>query len=367
MENRYDRFYPGALWRDTEGKPIQAHGFSVFYDEAQKLYYWYGENKEKSKGGLFNKVWHWGVRCYKSEDLYNWQDMGLIIPPDPEDLQSPLHPTYCMDRPHILYCKKTGKYVAWLKIMVGLVNQCFSILTADRFEGPYTFVRKLFYPLDMDAGDFCLYADPETEKAYLWFERPHFQLVCATLDDTYTGLTGEHSVHYDGQKPPATREAPAVFKRDGKYYLFTSGTTGYYPNPSTVAVLTDPHGAYTDLGDPCIGDSGGTTFNSQITCVLQIPDTQKWVACADRWMPHWWVDVLSFWNQKMFKAQFRNYQPDMCPRRDPKLTGKEQWHSENTAVSRYVWLPVQWEGEKPVLRWQKQWRWEAEDVFVENM
>ena len=57
----YESFRPGQLWLDT--------------------------------------VWHWGVRCYTSRDLYNWEDKGLIIPPEPQNLDSPLHPTYCMDRP----------------------------------------------------------------------------------------------------------------------------------------------------------------------------------------------------------------------------------------------------------------------------
>ena len=88
-------------------KPIQAHGFSVFYNEKEKLWYWYGENKEKTVGGKQNTIWHWGVRLYTSPDLYSWTDKGLIIPPTPEDLTSPLHPTYQMDRPHILYNKTT--------------------------------------------------------------------------------------------------------------------------------------------------------------------------------------------------------------------------------------------------------------------
>ena len=43
-------------------------------------YYWYGENKEKTTGK--DEIWHWGVRCYTSKDLYNWEDRGLIIPPE---------------------------------------------------------------------------------------------------------------------------------------------------------------------------------------------------------------------------------------------------------------------------------------------
>lgn len=99
---RYDAFHPGKLWLDTEGKRIQAHGGSVI--QIDGVYYWYGENKEKTDGQ--NGIWHWGVRCYKSTDLYNWEDLGLIIPPEPEDPQSPLYPNNCMDRPHIIYNKK---------------------------------------------------------------------------------------------------------------------------------------------------------------------------------------------------------------------------------------------------------------------
>ena len=29
--NKYDRFYPGRVWLDTEGKRIQAHGGSVIF------------------------------------------------------------------------------------------------------------------------------------------------------------------------------------------------------------------------------------------------------------------------------------------------------------------------------------------------
>ena len=70
----YDAFYPGQVWLDTEGKRIQAHGGSVIYID--DTYYWYGENKEKTDGK--NGIWHWGVRCYSSKDLYNWKDEGLL-------------------------------------------------------------------------------------------------------------------------------------------------------------------------------------------------------------------------------------------------------------------------------------------------
>ena len=347
---------PGKIWLDTEGNPIQAHGFSVFYNEQEKLYYWYGENKEKTVGGKKNTVWHWGVRLYASPDLYNWTDKGLIIPPDPKDLTSPLHPTYCMDRPHIIYCGKTGKYVAWLKIMAGEVSQFMSVMTADKFEGPYTFANKIYKPLDMDTGDFALHVDSETKKAYIFFERPHFQLICATLTDDYTAVTGEYSVHYDNLLPPYTREAPTYFERNGKKYLFTSGTSGYFPNPSRVCVFKDYHGEYLDLGDPCIGDKSGTTFSSQITSVIKIPGKDLYVACADRWMPQWYIKPMAKQIISGMERHFKDYKPDISPQKAAPLPGAEQKHTENTSISRYVWLPIEWEGEKPVLRWRDEWR-----------
>ena len=312
----YTSIRPGKLWKDTEGKPIQAHGFSVFYKDG--TYYWLGENKEFTKKG--GKIWHWGVRCYTSKDLYNWEDKGLIIPPEPGDLTSPLHPTYCMDRPHILFCPKTKKYVAWLKIMGEGNRQFFSILQADHFFGPYSFVRKIYQPLKMNSGDFC-FAE-SGGKAYVIFERPHFEMVCATLTDDYTAVTEEYSTHYEGRKPPYTREAPTYFERNGKKYLFTSG------------------------------------FNSQITCVLRIPGKDLYVAMADRWVPSKVMLAANPAIQKAFIKIFAGQEADRTPVEETPLPGKEQKHNENTSISRYVFLPIEWEGEKPVLRWKDEWRLE---------
>ena len=94
----YHSIRPGKVWLDTEGKRIQAHGGSVMYLDG--TYYFYGENKEKTDGK--NGIWHWGVRCYSSGDLYNWKDEGLIIPPEPENPDSSLHPSACIDRKSVV-------------------------------------------------------------------------------------------------------------------------------------------------------------------------------------------------------------------------------------------------------------------------
>ena len=126
---------PGQVWLDTAGNRIHAHGGSIL--EVDGVFYWYGENKERTTPG--SDIWHWGVRCYSSTDLYNWTDRGLIVPPDVDDPTSPLHPTMSMDRPHILRHPDTGQFVMWIKVM-SPAGQRSTVLVADDVLGPYRIV-----------------------------------------------------------------------------------------------------------------------------------------------------------------------------------------------------------------------------------
>ena len=112
LGHRQDAFYPGRPWLDTKGEPIQAHGGAVYYEDG--VYYWYGENKEHTDGK--NEVWTWGIKVYSSTDLYNWQDRGFLIQPVLDDPNASMFPTKRIDRPHILKCPSTGKYVCWIKL-----------------------------------------------------------------------------------------------------------------------------------------------------------------------------------------------------------------------------------------------------------
>lgn len=343
----YDSFQPGQVWLDTEGKRIQAHGGSVFYENG--IYYWYGENKEKSDGR--NGIWHWGVRCYSSRDLYNWKDEGIIIPPDEEDPSSPLHPSRCMDRPHIIYNKRTGKYVCWLKIMNEDFSQASTILTADRLLGPYTMVRTGLYPLGMSAGDFDL-AVAEDGKAYYYFERVHSETICADLTEDYTDVTGYYSTHFPRKSPPDVREATAHFVRKGKHYLLTSGTTGYYPNPTETAVADTWHGPYRELGITHPEDDTNTSFHSQISCVFKVQGKKDlFIACADRWLPEEMHRDYKIYSQ-MFRSQF---DPD-APEFDESLMGEPAL--EHTSIADYVWLPIRFDGEMAYIDWKDEWRTE---------
>ncbi len=359
---------PGAVWLDSAGKPIHAHGGSVL--EVDGAFHWYGENKEHTRPR--NGIWHWGIRCYSSTDLSHWTDLGLIIPPNENDPESPLHPAQMVDRPHIIRNARTGQFVCWLKIMGADGVQRSTVLVADRITGPYTIVRTGLQPLGMSAGDFDLVIDPADGKAYYYFERVHSDLICADLDADYTNVTGNYTTHFPRGCPPFVREAPAHFERAGIHYLVTSGTTGYYPNPSEVASASTHHGPWTVLGDPHPNDTSRTSFNSQISSVFRHPAKRDlYIAIADRWMPDLadqtrdyfvtgeasavWARIMA----RVFDPDAQHHDPGDLPDASAEAT-QHCGHlldlsCVDTSTSRYVWLPFRFDGDVPTLEWRDEW------------
>lgn len=346
---------PGKIWLDTDENRIQAHGGSLI--QVGKTFYWYGENKEKTTGN--NKIWHWGVRCYSSADLYNWKSEGIIIPPEPENRSSPLHPERMMDRPHIVYNEKEHQYVAWLKIMGE--PPCFAVLKAQDILGPYEMVSPCVNPCGMAVGDFDIAVSEEDKKAYLFSERPHTSLYCADLNSSYTRDTGYYSEHFPSSGPPLTREAPAHFYRKGLHYLITSGTTGYHPNPSITAVSKLWHGPYEISGNTHLGDTSLTSYNSQISSVFRYPGKKDlYIALADRWLPDLpereGTDFYTGEAYRQTEKRFRQiFDPESAIAFNPE-DAREMFI--NSSESDYVWLPLQFNGDHAFIEWKDEWRTE---------
>lgn len=359
MSQTYNSIKPGQRWLDTNGNPIQAHSPQIF--EKDGVYYWYGENKEKTLMGT--NVWTWGIRAYRSTDFYNWEDMGLIIEPDTVNPLSPLHYSQTLDRPHILYNEQTDKWVCWIKSMD--TDGYFVILQADRFEGPYSIVKSL-KPEGFGVGDFDMYVDSRTGKGYVWFERPHWELICAELTDDFLGTNGKYTEHFIGMPPPYTREAPSHFFHQGRHYMFTSGTTGYVPNPSRVCVFDDYHGEYTDLGSPHIDDKFEDSFASQIACVVKIPGKHLYVALADRWLPQFVGTDIPVRIARDYERRYKEHKPfekDFSTPQVKDKTNKLRGKWDTTNDSRYVFLPVIFdENGKPTIEWKEEWRLEDYDI-----
>ena len=241
---RQTAIYPGRVWRDTDGRRIQAHGGALFYEDG--IYYWYGENKDRTDGVC--GIWTWGIRAYASEDLYNWEDKGLIIEPDLTNPRSNLYPSACVDRPHILKCPKTGKYVCWIKLSGE--KSCFVLLQAERFLGPYEVAVENYRPFGKEVGDFDLVKEEESGKAYLFMDADHDGILGMELSDDFLRAEREVSGQYMGLHAPFCREAVALFERNGRKYMLTSGMSGYIPNKSDAAVSGSWRDSFVSIGNP---------------------------------------------------------------------------------------------------------------------
>lgn len=349
MENT---IYPGKVLLDTDGLRVQAHGGALFYEGG--TYYFYGENKEKTTGK--NRIWTWGVRCYSSHDLYNWKNEGYIIPPELNDKNSLLHPYHYLDRPHIIRCRATGKYVCWLKFSAKS-EFCFAVLVADRFLGPYRMVRDRYRPYGLHAGDFDILQCSDG-KTYLYFtDNVKKNVVACELTDDCTEVQGQYRTYYDGIPVPYCREGIAVFEHEKHIYMLTSGMSGYVPNATQAAELRSPLEELVELGDPHIGDKSGASFYSQISAVFIHPQHRGvLIALADRWIPSLqWKDgegkrmmnAIAACSSRKYHAKLR----EIVSLAKLPLNCKKV----NTSVADYVWLPVQIKEGKPVIEWRDAW------------
>ena len=109
---------PGAIWRDTDGAPINAHGGGILFHEG--TYYWYGELKEgRTYLPLVNKEWGGtrvlagGVSCYSSTDLRNWKPEGVVLPSVADNPDHDLACENIIERPKVIYNARTKKFVMW--------------------------------------------------------------------------------------------------------------------------------------------------------------------------------------------------------------------------------------------------------------
>ena len=305
----------GDIWLDTDGNPIHAHGGGMLPHNG--VYYWFGENKnapntQNAMGALLDRVDVIGVSCYSSTDLLNWKNEGVVLPAVPDDPAHDLYPTKVAERPKVLFNQKTGKFVLWLHIDTPDYKYARTgVAIADTPVGPYTYLGS-FQPNGADSRDMTVFQD-EGGAAYLLHSSEwNATLHIARLTDDYLGVTDQKIRVFENRY----REAPAIFQRDGLFYIISSGCTGWNPNPAEVAVSDNMLGDWRVQGDPCRGDGSATTFDTQSSFVIPYPDG-RFFLMTDRWRP------------------------------------------KDLQTSGYAWLPVEWDEGRLVLRWRPTWDGQA--------
>ncbi|GAM00359.1 glycoside hydrolase family 43 protein [Sphingomonas parapaucimobilis] len=331
-----DAFHPGEVWNDTNGVAINAHGGGLLRHGGR--WWWHGEHKTAGEAGNTALV---GVHAYSSADLVNWRDEGVALPVS-DDPDSPITRGCILERPKVVYNRRTGKFVMWFHLELkgrGYGAAQAGVAVADRPQGPFRFLRAGrvnpgIWPANATAGDkasdtklaqdmpggqmardMTIFVDGDIAW-HVYASEENATLQIARLAPDWTS----HDGYYVRALPDGGNEAPALFKAKGRYYMFASGLTGWRPNPGRVYVADRVTGPWRSLGNPVRGseEDRKTTFHSQSTLVLPLPPERpgaepRFIFMADRWRP------------------------------------------ENAIDGRYVWLPVEWEGETPVMHWRDRW------------
>ena len=84
------------------------------------------------------------------------------------------------------------------------------------------------------ARDMNLFVDDDGKAYHIYASEDNSTLHISELTDDYTACSGNYARFFVGR----FMEAPAMFKKDGKYYLIMSGCTGWAPNPGRSAVAS---------------------------------------------------------------------------------------------------------------------------------
>lgn len=269
----------GTMWLDTDGNPIQAHGGMI--EKFDGIYYWYGENKAGEtvlKENGLHRVDFIGFSCYSSADCISWKNEGLVLKASDQP-GSPLHKSRVGERPKVLYNEKSRKYVMWFHLdSHDYMTAHTGVAVADRPTGPFQFVREMC-PNRFDSRDMTLFKDTDG-KAYLIYSSDwNKTLRIAQLTDDYLDVNGVYSHAF----PEQEREAPAIFIKDGLYYMITSGCTGWEPNNALFGISHNIFSGWKLIGDPCTGENARQTYFGQSTYVFE-KDGRHYLM-LDHWNP----------------------------------------------------------------------------------
>lgn len=319
-------------------------------------YYWYGENKSDSTSSAMV-----GIMCYSSTNLTGWNNEGAVLPVVMNDSTSDIVQGCVMERPKVIYNEKTKKFVMWFHLELkgkGYAAARSAVAVSDSPTGPFKYIRSerinpgvlpfdmnetqramldtldaekykewwtpmwyeaihkgLFVKRDLQGGqmarDMQLLVDEDGKAYHIYSSEDNLTLQIAELSDDYLTHTGK----YVRMAPAGHNEAPAIFKkRDGTYWMITSGCTGWDPNEARMFSAPSIWGPWTQHPNPCRGVKAEITFGGQSTYVLPVPGKKDaFIFMADIWRP------------------------------------------KHPSDARYIWLPVQFENGVPYIEWMDSW------------
>lgn len=274
----------GGDWTDEDGQFINAHGAGLLY--FGETYYLFGEIKKGPTRLVPDQNWEdyrvsaGGISCYSSKDLLHWKYKGLALAPVTGDPESDLDTSRVIERPKVVFNDKSGKFVMWMHVDKEDYSYAHAGLAiSDKPEGPYKYLGSV-QPNGQMSRDITLFKDDDGKAYLIYASEDNNTMQICLLSKDYLQPTERFTRIFIGQR----REAPAMFKFLGKYYLITSLCSGWDPNPAMYAVADSVMGNWEVKGNPCVGPSAERTFDSQGSFVLPLSgEAGSFIFIADRW------------------------------------------------------------------------------------
>ncbi|MFI8165099.1 family 43 glycosylhydrolase [Streptomyces sp. NPDC085931] len=256
----------GTRFTDTSGNPVHAHGGGVL--KVGSYYYWFGEHRNADN--TFRSV-----DAYRSTDLKNWEFRNRVL----TEASDPELATANIERPKVVYNASTGRFVMWMHKENGTdySEARAAVAVSDTVDGNYTW-KGSFRPLGQHMSrDITVFTDTDGTGYMVSAARENYDLQIYRLTADYTGIASLVANPWPG----GHREAPALFKRNGVYFMLTSGATGWNPNQQQYATATNIAGPWSAMKN--IGDA--TTYGSQTAFVLPVQGTSgtSYLYLGDRW------------------------------------------------------------------------------------
>ncbi|MET9913628.1 RICIN domain-containing protein [Streptomyces sp. NPDC006476] len=256
----------GTQFTDTSGAVVHAHGGGVI--KVGSYFYWFGEDRNADNTFRY-------VDAYRSTDLKNWEFRNHVLT---QSSASELGTAY-IERPKVIYNASTGTFVMWMHKENGVdySEARAAVAVSDTVDGNYTY-QGSFQPLGQYMSrDITTFVDTDGTAYMVSAANENYDLHIYRLTADYTAIAGLVANPWPG----GHREAPALFKRGGVYFMLTSGATGWSANQQQYATATSLSGPWTSWTN--VGDS--TAYNSQTAYVLTVTGTAgtSYLYMGDRW------------------------------------------------------------------------------------
>ena len=257
----------GDFWQDTAGNRIEAHGAGLI--RVADTWYWIGEDKSANSGNFK------AVNCYASKDLSHWEFKHAIITRQTSTELGAAD--RIIERPKVIYNEASKKYVMWLHWEgASYATAEAGVFTSTTVDGDYTQVRH-FRPNDRMSRDDTLFKDDDGTAYFLSASNENADLSLYELTADYTDMKRQITTLWPG----SYREAPAIMKANGRYYIVNSAATNWDPNQQKYSTATSMQGPWSALAN--VGNENG--FDTQTAYVIPVQGAKAttYIYAGDRW------------------------------------------------------------------------------------